>query len=291
MALCCVIPNLLVAATGGTSFTFFKPLETAIGTSIAAFSTSYIPKPYKYVIAPAIAPAINLVSQYFDLDYSWTECDLRPLVNSITSAAIIYSTSFALTSLDSRLSRPEKHTISGMFALDAFLLTYGLSTLPLQPSPLISEPILGNIEKSVISGGKTFKALDSGSCVFSAGGENSIIFGQGNDIVFFSLCSTKYNSDKIPTIYNFDKNDQINLFCTKTDVKANTHLKSDLKPKDLYFPDDYTLLTIDHPNAPDFAGKHVYIAVMGHHPNLEEQVIYNTKWNDYVCPLGEDSLA
>ncbi len=62
-------------------------------------------------------------------------------------------------------------------------------------------------------------ANDDGSKIFSKGGLDYIILGDGNDEIYFSLCGAKIIDGKVSVIENFNPlQDKIKIFCAHHEI-------------------------------------------------------------------------
>lgn len=103
-----------------------------------------------------------------------------------------------------------------------------------------------------------------GSYIFSKGGLNYMVAGEGADKFFFSLCSTKPRDDYTSVIENFNPvEDKIFFFCTKKSIR-----EEDVR-------------VIIQPNLTTVEVQDTAIVLIGAY-DLTESIILNTKWSDVI---------
>lgn len=113
-----------------------------------------------------------------------------------------------------------------------------------------------------IPGDNLIRAAPTGSYIFSKEGLNYLVAGEGADLFFFSLCSTKPRNGETTVIENFNvTQDEIYFFCTKKEIPNATPI----------YDSNVTILEVD-----DSA-----ISILGEHENIMDVVHLNIKWVDY----------
>jgi hypothetical protein len=117
--------------------------------------------------------------------------------------------------------------------------------------------------------------------IFGKGGLDILVLGDGEDHLYFSMCSTKIINGYVSTIHNFDRqHDTIHLFCTKKQLSPN-----DVSVK--YNSHENVTYIIIAGNFEETA-----IAVVGNYPNLLDNIDLNTKYADTVATgvCGEEPI-
>lgn len=112
---------------------------------------------------------------------------------------------------------------------------------------------------------------------FGKGGKDVFILKDAPDNLFFSKCSTKIIDGKVATIYNFDsKEDKIYFFCSKQKLNPDNISTWHNTPQNV----TYIEVTGDF--------EKTAIAIVGNHPNLEENIILNQNYDsvsEETCSL------
>ena len=112
-------------------------------------------------------------------------------------------------------------------------------------------------------------ASSDGSNIFAKGGLNYIVLKDGEDELYYSLCSTKIIEGKINVVEGFDPNhDKLKIFCAHNKILSN-----DIKIiHDMFNERPVTYIQIQ--------GKHsmTAIALLGNINIKVEDVILNERW-------------
>lgn len=126
--------------------------------------------------------------------------------------------------------------------------------------------------KDVIEGtpeGDLIIATQQGSKIFAKGGLNYVVLSDGNDEVYYSLCSTKIIDNKVNVIDNFNpKNDKLKIFCAHHKILPEqvTIIHDTFKGKEVTYV--------------QIKGKHstTAIALLGYIPLNVSDIILNERW-------------
>lgn len=120
------------------------------------------------------------------------------------------------------------------------------------------------------SEGDLIVASQDGSKIFAKGGLNYVVLADGNDEVYYSLCSTKIVDNKVNVIEGFDiRNDKLKVFCAHHKI-----IPEEIKIiHDRFEGEEVTYVQVQ--------GKHslTAIALLGYIPLQVSDIILNERWH------------
>lgn len=123
------------------------------------------------------------------------------------------------------------------------------------------------------SEGDLMVAISDGSKIFAKGGLNYIVLKNGEDEIYYSLCSTKIIEGKVNVVEGFDpKHDKLKIFCAHNKIISN-----DIKIiHDTFNEKEITYIQVQ--------GKHsmTAIALLGKVDIKVEDIILNERWKSDI---------
>lgn len=121
--------------------------------------------------------------------------------------------------------------------------------------------------------GDLMLANNDGSKIFAKGGLNYVVLKDGEDEIYYSLCSTKIIDGKVNVVEGFDpKHDKLKIFCAHNKI-----FSEDIKIiHDIFNEKEITYIQIQ--------GKHdmTAIALLGNVNIKVEDVILNERWKSDI---------